>query len=106
MSRLSTCLISVLFLLVILAGQISGLKWRRSPQIYPSDPADSFHQAFQAVPSTSVTAAKLMASFLGIGVNSIIAKRSQIDEDAVFVISGSGSIGECEFEKGRKALVR
>ena len=60
--------------------------------------------AFQAVPSTSVTADKFMASFLGIGY-SRITKRSNWNEDIVAVIDGSGSIGRCEFDKGKMALV-
>lgn len=104
MSRLSSCLFSLLCLLAILTGQISGFIWRTPPPplTYPADPADSFYQAFQTVPPLSVTADKFMSSFLGIGRH---IKRSYWDEDVVLVIDGSGSIGSCEFDKGKKALV-
>ena len=49
-----------------------------------------------------MTADKFMSSFLGIGRH---IKRSYWDEDVVLVIDGSGSIGSCEFDKGKKALV-
>ena len=49
-----------------------------------------------------MTADKFMSSFLGIGRH---IKRSLSNEDVVLVIDGSGSIGSCEFDKGKKALV-
>ena len=62
--------------------------------------------AFQTVPPLSVTANKFMSSFLGINSHwSGISKRSFWNEDVVVVIDGSGSVGSCEFDKGKKALV-
>ena len=47
-----------------------------------------------------------MSSFLGINSNwSGISKRSFWNEDVVVVIDGSGSVGSCEFDKGKNALV-
>ena len=34
----------------------------------------------------------------------LTAKRSLPEEDIVIVMDGSGSVGECEFKEGRKAL--
>ena len=66
----------------------------------------SLPSAFQTVPPLSVTANKFMSSFLGIGSHwSGISKRSFRNEDVVVVIDGSESIGSCEFDKGKKALV-
>lgn len=50
-----------------------------------------------------MTANKFMSSFLGIG-NRNHWSASFWNEDVVVVIDGSGSIGSCEFDKGRKAL--
>ena len=36
----------------------------------------------------------------------LTAKRSIIKEDIVIVMDGSGSVGECEFNEGRKALTQ
>ena len=53
-----------------------------------------------------MTANKFMSSFLGINSNwSGISKRSFWNEDVVVVIDGSGSVGSCEFDKGKNALV-
>ena len=47
-----------------------------------------------------------MTNFLGIGdwMNPARRKRRVENEDTVVVIDGSGSVGQCEFEKGKKAL--
>ena len=59
--------------------------------------------AFQTVPPLRVTADKFMSSFFG-SHWSRISKRSLQNEDIVVVIDGSGSVGSCEFVKGKKAL--
>ena len=48
-----------------------------------------------------MTAKKLMTNFLGY---SHITKRQTNIEDIVIVMDGSGSIGSCEFKKGKEAL--
>ena len=48
-----------------------------------------------------MTAKKLMTNFLGY---SHITKRQTVIEDIVIVMDGSGSIGSCEFKKGKEAL--
>lgn len=61
--------------------------------------------AFQAVPPLQVTAKKLMTNFLHINPDPAgRRKRQTIYEDIVVVIDGSGSVGTCEFNKGKKAL--
>ena len=67
--------------------------------------ADLF-AAFQTVPSPSVTANKLMTNLLHIPQkNQKLFKRSPPRiEDIVIVMDGSGSIGSCEFNKGKMAL--
>ena len=63
-----------------------------------------FISAFETVPSPKVTAKKLITNFLGYGQASINTKRSPIIEDIVIVLDGSGSVGSCEFKKGKEAL--
>ncbi|XP_078357361.1 complement factor B-like [Oculina patagonica] len=91
-------------LLVILTGQSSALFWRPALPTYPTDPNDPYYQAFETVPPPSVTANKLMTNFLGYGQSAVITKRSSIIEDIVIVLDGSGSVGSCEFKKGKEAL--
>ncbi len=45
-----------------------------------------------------------MTNFLGFGQSAVITKRSSKIEDIVIVLDGSGSIGSCEFKKGKEAL--
>lgn len=60
---------------------------------------------FQVVPPAKVTANKLMTNFLHIRPKiSARRKRAPFIEDIVVVMDGSGSIGSCEFNKGKKAL--
>lgn len=53
---------------------------------------------FQIVPHASVTAHKIAANF--------VQTKSFVREyhDVVVVMDGSGSVGSCEFKKGKKAL--
>ena len=57
--------------------------------------------AFQKVPPANETAQKLMNDFLNIYPRT---KRQTIVDDVVVVMDGSGSLGICEFKKGKKAL--
>ena len=57
---------------------------------------------FQTVPPARQTANNLMTKFLGLPGN--IGKRQFGAEDIVVVMDGSGSIGRCEFDKGKIAL--
>ena len=57
---------------------------------------------FQTVPPARQTANKLMTKFLGLRGH--IGKRQLGAEDIVVVMDGSGSIGKCEFKKGKIAL--
>lgn len=50
-----------------------------------------------------MTANKLVINFLGY-TPSNVAKRQTYTEDIVIVLDGSGSIGSCEFKKGKEAL--
>lgn len=98
---------SVMCLLVILTGPSSALFWRPTPPTYPNNPNDPYYQAFQSVPSPNVTAKKLITSFLGYTQSpSVTAKRQTLTytEDIVIVLDGSGSVGLCEFKKGKEAL--
>ena len=52
-----------------------------------------------------MTAKKLMTNFLGYPQSpSNRTKRQTYTEDIVIVMDGSGSIGSCEFKKGKEAL--
>ena len=52
-----------------------------------------------------MTAKKLITNFLGYTQSpSITVKRQTYTEDIVIVMDGSGSIGFCEFKKGKEAL--
>ena len=59
------------------------------------------------MPTPAVTAKKLMTNFLGYSQAAVITKRSPSPriEDVVIVMDGSGSVGECEFKKGKEALM-
>ena len=53
---------------------------------------------FQKIPSTKETADKLKKNFVRPG------QGNGILEDTVIVMDGSGSVGSCEFNKGKQAL--
>ena len=57
---------------------------------------------FQTVPPARQTANSLMTKFLGLRGH--IGKRQFGAEDIVVVMDGSGSVGRCEFDKGKTAL--
>ena len=59
--------------------------------------------AFRKVPSAQTTANKFVTNFLHLSP-STVTKRQTVVEDVVAVLDGSGSIGHCEFEKGKTAL--
>ena len=61
---------------------------------------------FQKVPAPNVTATKLMVNFLHLSPNisSLVKRQAPYIEDIVLVLDGSGSVGKCEFNKGKKAL--
>ena len=64
---------------------------------------------FQTVPPARQTANNLMTKFLGLGlrrgnIDILVSKRQFGAEDIVVVMDGSGSIGRCEFGKGKIAL--
>ena len=56
------------------------------------------------MPPPAVTAKKFMTNFLGYYPQTV-AKRQTIIEDIVIVLDGSGSVGKCEFKKGKEALM-
>ena len=60
--------------------------------------------AFETIPPPNVTAKELKTNFLGYHKRAVITKRHAIIEDIVIVLDGSGSIGSCEFKKGKEAL--
>ena len=59
---------------------------------------------FQTVPTPEVTATQLMTKFLGINPTNTRGKRSASLFDVVIVMDGSGSVGGCEFERGKAAM--
>ena len=59
--------------------------------------------ALKKVPSAQTTANKFVKNFLGLPP-SFSAERQTSVEDIIAVLDGSGSIGHCEFEKGKTAL--
>ena len=75
--------------------------WRR-PTL-PSDPNAQVYKELKKIPSPRVTAHKILRNFMGFQ-SKLIAKRSFFPEDIVFVMDGSGSVGKCEFDEGRKAF--
>ena len=56
------------------------------------------------IPTPEVTATQFMTNFLGISSTNRRRKRTTLPTDNVIVIDGSGSIGSCEFERGKVAL--
>ena len=55
------------------------------------------------VPSAQTTANKFVKNFLHFSPSTVTKRQTSV-EDVVAVLDGSGSIGSCEFEKGKKAL--
>ncbi|XP_068743194.1 vitrin-like [Montipora capricornis] len=108
MPQLGVQLAMVVSVIFFLSSQ-SSANVLRSPAILPKDSDDEYYQKFQEVPSLNDTAIKLMENFLHIGrPNGFVDRRrravNRFSEDIVIVMDGSWSIGNCEFEKGKKAL--
>ena len=59
--------------------------------------------AFRKVPSAQTTANKFVKNFLHLSPSTVTKRQTSV-EDIVAVLDGSGSIGHCEFEKGKTAL--
>lgn len=105
MVEFGTRLALVCLQLSFLTEKTTASIWRpdlTAPSL-PSDPKDPFYQAFQNVPSPQITAESFVKNFVRRGL-SPVAKRQTSNEDVVAVIDGSGSIGACEFNKGKNAL--
>lgn len=56
------------------------------------------------IPTPEVTATQFMTNFLDISSTNRRRKRTTRPTDNVIVIDGSGSVGGCEFERGKVAL--
>lgn len=60
------------------------------------------------MPTTEETAEKLVTNFLRIPLSHLRRnprlRRSTVKEDIVVILDGSGSIGNCEFDKAKQAL--
>ncbi|XP_073228234.1 collagen alpha-1(VI) chain-like [Porites lutea] len=72
----------------------------------PVNPNDPFYEKFQKVPSIEVTEDNFMTNFLFINPTNKRSKR-QADTlliDNVIVMDGSGSVGNCEFQRGKAAI--
>ena len=61
---------------------------------------------FQTVPSIEDTANKFMTNFLFINPTNTRRKRQAVTQliDNVIVMDGSGSVGDCEFERAKVAM--
>ena len=61
---------------------------------------------FQTVPSIEDTANKFMTNFLFINPTNTRRKRQAVTQliDNVIVMDGSGSVGDCEFKRGKVAI--
>ena len=59
--------------------------------------------AFKKVPSAQTTANKFVKNFLHLSPSTVTKRQTDV-EDIVAVLDGSGSVGSCEFEKGKTAL--
>jgi hypothetical protein len=59
----------------------------------------------QNIPSPQQTAHKILANFIGFHPGKV-GKRAITKEDIVIVMDGSGSVGQCEFSEGPKALTQ
>ncbi|XP_015750423.1 PREDICTED: integrin alpha-D-like isoform X2 [Acropora digitifera] len=101
MAKSGTGLALVYLHLYFLTGQTTHSFWRTHQ--LPSNPNDPYYQAFKKVPSAQTTANKFVKNFLHLSP-STVTKRQTYVEDVVAVLDGSGSIGHCEFEKGKTAL--
>ena len=103
----SLVFISLIIFFSVLPEYSQTTFWRR-PAL-PSDPNAQVYKELQKIPSPRVTAQKILRNFMGFGfpsVHSAIAKRSFHKEDIVIVMDGSGSVGACEFNEGRKAFIQ
>ncbi|XP_068745207.1 collagen alpha-1(XIV) chain-like [Montipora capricornis] len=108
MPQLGVQLAIVVSVIFFLSSQ-SSANVLRSAATLPKDSDDEYYQKFQEFPSLNDTAIKLMQNFLHIGrPNGFVDRRrravNRFFEDIVIVMDGSWSIGNCEFEKGKKAL--
>lgn len=67
---------------------------------------DPFYKKFQKVPPVSVTANKFLTNFLFTNPTNKRGKRqaSTLLIDNVIVMDGSGSVGNCEFQRGKAAI--
>ncbi|XP_073227422.1 integrin alpha-D-like [Porites lutea] len=67
---------------------------------------DPFYKKFQKVPPISVTANKFLTNFLFINPTNTRGKRQAGTQliDNVIVMDGSGSVGNCEFQRGKAAI--
>ena len=73
----------------------------------PLDFQSSFSFAeFQKVPPISVTANKFLTNFLFVNPTNTRGKRQAVTLliDNVIVMDGSGSVGNCEFQRGKAAI--
>ncbi|XP_073228233.1 collagen alpha-1(VI) chain-like [Porites lutea] len=72
----------------------------------PVDPTDPFYEKFQKVPSIEVTADNFITNFLFINPTNTRVKRQAPGTliDNVIVMDGSGSVGNCEFQRGKAAI--
>lgn len=106
MQGFGTSLAVAVCLLSFLIGQGSASFWRPTPRPLPSNPNHPYYKKFQKVPAPNVTATKLMVNFLHLSPNisSLVKRQAPYIEDIVLVLDGSGSVGKCEFNKGKKAL--
>ncbi|XP_068686892.1 vitrin-like [Montipora capricornis] len=113
MPGFGTSLAVAVCLLSFLIGQGSASFWRPqttptpTPRPLPSNPNDPYYKTFQKVPAPNVTATKLMVNFLHLSpcnTSSLVKRQAPLFEDIVLVLDGSGSVGKCEFNKGKKAL--
>lgn len=89
---------------------LTGLSARRpyckctcKPPRLPSNPNHPFYRAFKKVPSAKTTANKFVKNFLHLSPSTVTKRQTSV-EDVTVVLDGSGSIGSCEFEKGKTAL--
>ncbi|XP_028403415.1 collagen alpha-1(XIV) chain-like, partial [Dendronephthya gigantea] len=60
---------------------------------------------FKAIPTKEETAEKLIENFFEIPASDVAKRRTRTKvEDTVVILDSSGSVGNCEFDKGRTAL--
>ncbi|CAH3179610.1 unnamed protein product [Porites evermanni] len=106
MSRFILQIAAMVCLLIFLSGKCLASVRLTVVGTLPPNPDDPYYQRFQTVPPANKTATKLLTNFLSIpGKLSHGRRNGRISfEDIVVVLDGSGSIGSCEFKKGKKAL--